>query len=381
MGLLKIKDSRLASVTLVPDDFVDYYMSRSNGEFVKVYLYLLRCVHKDGPDPTVSSMADFFSCPEKDIMRALRHWEKAGLLRLNFTGRGKNEQTLETIELLPVTASLTATQNDPSAEETVSGPASGRTADGAEKPAQISTSRLNDLKSDEDARQILFATEQYLKRPLSATEMREILYFYDDLHFPSDLVLYLIEYCIEHQHTAIRYIVKTGLAWDQEGIHTLKAAKEYTGSFENKYLKIFKAFGIKNRNPIPHEKEIMDHWLNDYGFSMELISEAAARTIRKTSQPSFPYADRILSDWHAAGATTPEDVKRLDQKHQEEMSARKEGGSRQGSSASAARTDSRNGRKNSFNSNFSQREYNYDDLEKALLDSQDNRSSVNGSDE
>ena len=61
MGLLTIKDSRLAGMTLLPDDFIDYYMPRANGEFVKIYLFLLRKGHTLDTDHTLSSLADVFT--------------------------------------------------------------------------------------------------------------------------------------------------------------------------------------------------------------------------------------------------------------------------------------------------------------------------------
>ena len=34
-----------ATDTIVPNQFIDRFMPSANGEFVKVYLYLLRCIH------------------------------------------------------------------------------------------------------------------------------------------------------------------------------------------------------------------------------------------------------------------------------------------------------------------------------------------------
>ena len=72
-------------MTAVPDLFLEQYMPAANGEFVKVYLYLLKLVKDHQQDSTLSSMADFFSCTENDIVRALKYWEKQGLLSLSYT--------------------------------------------------------------------------------------------------------------------------------------------------------------------------------------------------------------------------------------------------------------------------------------------------------
>lgn len=383
MGLLSIQDKRLAGVTLLPDDFIDYYMPRANGEFVKIYLYLLRCTHLRDADPSLSSLADVFSCTEKDIVRALRYWEKAGLLSLKFHGR---ERELERVELLPISSSLHATQQDPGPEiapyapDGSSGKAAGseQIADAASqntsrektakpKPSvmQISSGRMKQIHQDEVVKQILFVTQAYIGHPLSTTDMRRILYFYDELHFPADLIDYLVEYCVSRGGRSLDYIEKVGLAWNDEGLTTLAAAREYNAVSRNNYYTIFKAFGIRSRSPIPDEIATMQHWMNEYGFDLKLIGEAASRTVKQTGKPSFPYAERILSDWHKAGVHTLEDVARLDEEHQNRRKQAPSG------NAGAAVGDRQNkkpaGDATKFNENFHQRDYDFQQLEQELL--------------
>ena len=64
------------NLTMIPNAFLDHYMAGANGEFLKIYLYLLRwagCAHAE---ITTNSMADFFNMTENDINRALRFWEQ-----------------------------------------------------------------------------------------------------------------------------------------------------------------------------------------------------------------------------------------------------------------------------------------------------------------
>ena len=352
MGLLTIKDSRLAGMTLLADDFIDYYMPRANGDFVKIYLYLLRSVHRPDFNPTLSSLADVFSCTEKDVLRALRYWQQAGLLNLSYRGK---ERELEKIELLPIQPSLQKTQSERKPPE----PPEKKTA-----PAQISSARARELKDNEDVRQILFFTEQYIGHPLSATDMRRILYFYDVLHFPVDLIDYLVEYCVSRGGRNMNYIEKVGLAWNDEKLTTVQAAKEYSSSWKDKYFAIFRAFGIRNRNPIPDEIKMMDKWLKEYAMPMDLIREAASRTIRQTGQPSFSYADRILSDWNKAGVHTPDDIQKLDSAYRQSHAS-----SEAGNAAPSQNRPGREPAKSStrFNENFHQRDYDFDRLEQELL--------------
>ena len=78
-----------ATDTIVPNQFIDRFMPSANGEFVKVYLYLLRCIHSHASNCTISEIADKFNNTEMDIQRALRYWQKEGLLSLEETADGK----------------------------------------------------------------------------------------------------------------------------------------------------------------------------------------------------------------------------------------------------------------------------------------------------
>ena len=84
MSDLKIISTDYRPVTIVPDDFIENYMLAANGDYVKIYLYLLHCF-KSGKEFSVSSLADLFQCTENDIKRALKYWESKGLLQLEET--------------------------------------------------------------------------------------------------------------------------------------------------------------------------------------------------------------------------------------------------------------------------------------------------------
>ena len=74
--------------TLVANEFIDRYMADANGEYVKVYLYLLRH-HQEKPD--VGQIADALNHTEADVRRALSYWEKLGALTLSSSERSAME--------------------------------------------------------------------------------------------------------------------------------------------------------------------------------------------------------------------------------------------------------------------------------------------------
>lgn len=371
MASFIIRDIRQSSATVLPDDFVDYFMPRANGEFVKIYIYLLRSAHTGDVHPSLSSIADVFSCTEKDVLRALRYWERTGLVQLSFDS-GKE---LTGVQLLPPTTfqetqKIIVPESPTSTEDSA---VSEKSTEVSTKPvgrqkAEISSSRAKELSQNEEVRQILFMAEQYIGRPLSATDIRRLLYFYDELHFSADLMDYLVEYCVSKDQRSLSYIEKVGLSWHAEGLNTVKKAKAHTNLYKHSYFAIFKAFGIRNRNPIPNEQADMDRWLIQYGFPLEIIQEAAARTISATGKASFNYAERILADWHSRKITSLDEIQKLDKAFKAER-AEKNGTAKQ-KAAPRGNTAALPSRRNGFH-NFEERDASeYDRLQKELLQRQ-----------
>lgn len=325
--------------TLVPNLFLDRYMPEANGEYVKIYLYLLRCLKSDTKELSIELIANTFENTENDVRRALKYWERMKLLKLQYD----NSQNLTGIQIV----------NDP--EENISD-----SPDPAGTPAPVakkSTATLSkDPLSPEEAKQLLFICEQYLGKPLSSTEVSKILDLHDLLGFSPSLIEYLIEYSVSGGHKSIHYIEATARAWHQAGCTTVTQAKEQATIYNRAYFRILKAFGITGRTPVEKETASMDKWLKDYGFSLEIILEACGRTMEAIHQPSFPYTDKILSSWKKQGVKSLDDIQAVDQK--------RSSGPAKAETASAP--PKRSAAPNRFH-NFQERDYDFKELEKQLI--------------
>ena len=88
MGQFIIHNDFPGDFTLVSNYFLDTYMPQANGEFVKIYLWLLRSASVSGSALELSSIADIFNCTENDVLRALKYWKNTGVLDVTFDGRG-----------------------------------------------------------------------------------------------------------------------------------------------------------------------------------------------------------------------------------------------------------------------------------------------------
>ena len=141
----------------------------------------------------------------------------------------------------------------------------------------------------------------------------KILYkWFYEYKFSDDIILKACELTINTLKPSISYMDKIARAWAEVDIHTLEAAKEYSKLNSDANITVKKAFGIQNRNLVPLETDMIRTWLQEYGFTIDMIKEACNRTIKNTQQPRFDYANTILLNWKKEGIRTIKDVQTCD---------------------------------------------------------------------
>lgn len=293
--------------TLVANTFIDEYMAAASGEYVKVYLYLLR--HQQEA-VNIEQIADALNHTESDVKRALAYWEKLGALQKEAVGQENPEQTgnkgqqaaakEQQEAAIPLAGSLTAPV----------------------KRTPYSQEQVNRLAEDEDFTQLLYIAQKYMNKVFTPRECEVFAYLYDGLHMPAELLEYLVEHCVQGGHTSIRYIETVGLNWHERGLRTVEMARSYASGFTKDSFAVMRCFGLTDRKPGDSEKQMIEKWFSAYGFSREVVLEACNRTLEATHSPSFRYADKILSEWKKAGVRTVRDVALLDEKRQEKKSNR-----------------------------------------------------------
>lgn len=323
MNKITLENSLQGKVTLLDNKFIDKYMLDANGDFVKVYLLLLRYSNNPSTELSVSMIADILNYTENDVNRALNYWKNQGLIE---------DPDLDTE---PVPSSFIE-----------------------EEP--ISANYQDSIKDREDFKELLFVAEQYLGKTLSKSDIDTLTYFFDELHMKADLIEYLIEYCVENGHKSIHYIRSVALNCAERGITTPSQARKEIPIYCKSYYTVLNAYGIKGRAPAAPEIEYIRRWLEEYHMDIELIIEACNRTMNAIHQPKFEYTDSILKSWMEKGVRHIKDIKALDEKYQQTK-----GNKKRTSSSSVSPNP-----KNRFN-NFEGRTYkDMDELTRKLIESQ-----------
>lgn len=411
MTAINISSDIATSFTTVSDIFIDQYMPKANGEFVKVYLYLLRATGSGAGIATISEIADHFSNTEADIIRALNYWASEGILQVQTGADGQiigiNLCSLSVSGMQAAQSNIQSAVADNAAQnnlqngvvnnatqnnlqnsvvnnaaqnistvntrmhDSVVEKLKSQTPDkAASSQKEYTLDEIKEFRKNPDISELFFIIETYLKHTLSSTDTNMVLYWLDELHFSTDLVEYLVEYCITKGHSSLRYMNKVALGWADAGIKTVDQAKDDAAAHSQIYYSVMKALGITGRNLVDSEVSLINKWVGEYGFDIELVKAACSKTISAIQKPSFEYTDSILANWRKKDVHTLKDVEVLDANFAKANKASATGSSQSTNAANGSSKPKSNNSssKNKFN-NFTQRNNDYDKLEKLFLNS------------
>lgn len=321
--------SKPLNFTPVSNVFIEKYLPRARGEFIKVYLLMLKYNLSGEIGVNSSILAASLNLLESDIINALNYWNDEGVVKLIPIDKMGNFD-IEFIDL----------SNDKSTSKS-------------------SFNLLAEL-SDETNNGMLKDIEKLVGRPLSPTEFTSYLSWKKDFGFSSELILLLIEYCASKGKTNHRYIEKVAIAWNQMNIKSIDNAQNYIRKTEDKwitYREILKFLGIRNTEIMKPQEDMLEKWTTTYNFSLDVIKKACDICFQRLNRADFKYIDGILSSWNKDNLKT---IKQIEEK---EVAYKN----------SSSKTSFNNQKSNirekpnlKFN-NFEAREYDYDDLEKKLL--------------
>ncbi len=348
-----MKSSLKLNATMVANEFIDRYMAGANGEYVKVYLYILR---HEGQIRDAGQIADDLNHTESDVRRAIGYWVRQGVLK-EETADGFDQEATDkrqepgdekadmpgkpkgTINRGPAADrgkdrldALAAQENAGGSTGRALAPETGGAADrkktvpltAAREPAAsaalVSQSvrktytpeQVSRLAGQEDFTQLLYISQKYMDKIFTPRECEVFAYLYDALHMSAELLEYLVEYCVQNGHSSIRYLESVAISWHEKGFRTVDEAKSYTATFSKEGFAVMRAFGISDRRPGDSEQDFIRKWFQEFGFTKDIVLEACSRTLKAIHKPSFAYADKILSDWKKGGVRVIADIQKMD---------------------------------------------------------------------
>lgn len=272
----------LFSHTELPDIFFTEYLPQTNGNFLKVYLYIL-FLSKYDKDIKVNDLCKKLDLPLKEIQDAMKYWENQGVLTKKNTGYVLNHlQEIELHHLYKPKVALSAEQIQKSSE------------------------------NQQRAKTVEYINNKFFSGLMPTAWYADIELWFQKYQFDDEVMIALFSYSFDKAALHRNYLQVVADVWSKNGIKTFNDLDKYYEKQEkvNKVAhSISKKLGI-SRQLSQYEYGYIEKWIVDYNFSFEIIEIALKKTTSKAN-PSFDYLDKLLSDWHDRNLKTPEQVRKF----------------------------------------------------------------------
>lgn len=268
-------ESGLPQTIQIPRSLAEGYLSVATGAQIKVMLCLIRF---EGLPIRVEDIAKQCNLDESDVQSAIDFWVEQKMLRR----RGS-------------TLCLFA----PEAVQEL------------KLPTYSSDEILSLKEQTPEFAQILEAAQGVLGKIFNHNDASVLYGLYDNLGFGGDVILQLLGFCAGNGKKSFRYIEKVALDWHDRGIDSFEKADSYIRHLEQiakEEHHIAVSFGIDNRALSAKEKDFIAKWRGEMTLPFELIEAAYERCVDSKGKLSFPYINAILTDWHAKGYKTLDEV-------------------------------------------------------------------------
>ncbi|WP_123054879.1 DnaD domain protein [Clostridium sp. JN-1] len=304
--------------------FIDKFMPKARGEFVKVYILGLKYCISGELGVSSEIIATNLHLLETDVLNAWNYWNDENVIRLiPIDNMGNYNVEFLDLNEMP-----------------------------QEKDQNINL--LEELNKN-STKDMLQDIEKLLSRPLSSKEMTMYISWLKDFNFSPEIILLLIQYCASKGKNDYRYIEKVAISWYDSKIKTIDDAQSFIKRNEDRWIKIKKVLnylGIKDAAIMKPQEDMLDKWITSFNFPVNVICKACEICFQRINKSDFKYIDAILSNWYNEGIKTLEDVYKKD---------KKKAFIKNNSKFKSTKNNS-----GTFN-NFEQRDYNFNDLEKKLL--------------
>ncbi|KAB3532230.1 DnaD domain protein [Alkaliphilus serpentinus] len=307
MGFIKGTSSIDLGDTPIENIFIDVYMPMANGTYVKVYLmaYKYACELDNSLKLCNSTLAKSLMISLEDVHRAWDFWEGKGIVKKHSELESEEDYSIEFINLKQlyidnnfkhITVDETANTSD---------------------DYSPSTKDLVEANQNPLIREMFTDINKIIARSLVPNDKRKIIKWFSDYNIDPPLIVKAFSYCKHNKNiTSINYVGGVLRNWYDMAITTVELLEEYLlkqGERYGVYERVYKALGFSSREPAEADMRIMDKWVDDYGYSLEVILKACEST-SKTTKPSINYINGILTDWHKKGVKRLEDIDVLDKK-------------------------------------------------------------------
>ncbi len=305
----KIDFGGWGSVFAVPSSVVDKGLKLASESQLKVLLYILR---HSGDTLTAESIGAELSLHCEDVKDAVAYWEELGIFAVNNNSIAMPQNGFtEPSESIVQNSEKTQTFTSENIAETADKP---RPVSRATKPEPAYVAKR--LRADSNIVLLMDEAQRILGKVLSNSDTATLLMLHDTDGLPIEVILMLLEHCVQIGKGNMRYIERTGIQWGSEGVVTIALAEEKIRRYSEStgaWSVVSVVFGIRlGGTPSKKQLEFADRWINEWKFSEAMLRLAYERCLDTKGEMNLSYINGILKRWHEQGFTKTEDVLSFD---------------------------------------------------------------------
>lgn len=289
-----------SSVFAVPTSVVDDYIKIAGVSQLKVLLWFLR--NGGNKDKiTANDIADGLNMNPIDVKDCMEFWINADVL--SKFNDGKDTKNINTYEN-KVKKDIKPTGKK--SKKKVKEESINRTPTRLYNSSEIAKR----IEQDEGFSNLYEEAQKILATTLSQYNMSTLMELHDNYNLPYEVITMILYYAKSENKLNMKFIEDTGHKWSKLKINTVELAeKKLEGtSNSNKLWSMLNSLFQVKRIPNAYELEYLDKWLNEWGYSQNMILEAGELCKGNISELSVKYINKILENWRKDGIITEKDL-------------------------------------------------------------------------
>lgn len=268
--------------TAIENLFISEYIASAPSDYVKVYLFGAMCSQNNMTLET-KVMASTLGISEDKVLKAWEYWETMGAIKRLYIGDdGELDFSVQFLKLKNRFYSIGLENQSDNGE--------------SHKNINNNTDNSENVFGNEELKTLIKDIEKIIGTNMTTYGFESIIRLINEKHASIDMISYAAQYSNSRKKGDMRYIVRVVENWLEKGIRDKESAINFVREHDERYFiysVIMKNLFGYDRPPNQGEKEMMNRWIDDEGYSLERILNACKKTTG-IREPNFNYVNKVL---------------------------------------------------------------------------------------
>lgn len=285
MFFREIQDRFISDVP-IPTVFFDQMLPIIQPEYTKVYLYgYYLSMREDLKEQTDNKVfATKLKMELEEVLKAWDFLESCGLIRKHHSEDGLAWDYA--VEFVDIKATY---------------------SNKMKKSTAVSTDEMVVLAKNSYLRAMFDSIESMTKKTLSYNDIRTINEFMKEYSVAKELVIEAFSFSVSIKKSkTVSSALGILRTWYLDGIRNVEDLRLHLESKHQRYAEYRKILSFlgEYRLPTGPERKMMDHWLDEMNFSMDVIESAVGKSVA-IKNPNMNYVNGVLKNWHKKYTALP----------------------------------------------------------------------------